>query len=175
LNGSFNTINNITVEGGDKGTAIELVNGSDNIIKDNRINACTSGVYIFRSDGNKVTSNLLTNCSKAIYIEEGARNLISQNQIQDNEQGVFCSYSADNNIEKNNLIGNVEHAKFAKFLQKGFLIPNKWKMNYWDDFKGILIKTIFGLMYVPIGSPIGFFLPWYEFDTKPTNNPYPFS
>ena len=173
INGSFNTVSNLYIDGGFTGTGITVFHGKQNIIRDNTMNACTVGIYIFRSDENTARSNLIMNCSKGFYIEEGSRNLVTYNQIQYNEQGFYCSYASDNLIEKSNFIGNGEQAKFAKFLQIGFLIPNHWNMNYWDDSTGFFIKPIFGLMYVPIGQPMGFFLPWYEFDFSPASSPYP--
>jgi len=172
VNGSFNTIKDITINGDDFGTGIELFHGSNNMVQQNHINACTVGIYIFRSNENLIESNTVMYCSKGVYLEEGMSNHISQNTVMNNEQGMFCSYASDNQIEQNNFINNVEHAKFAKFFHKGFLIPNKWNQNFWDDFKGFFVKPIFGLMFVPIGSPMGFFVPWIEFDVQPSNDPF---
>jgi len=174
VNGSYNTLNKLNIDGGYAGTGISIFHGKENIIKDNMVNACTVGVYVLRSNENIARSNTIINCSKGFYLEEGQRNLVTNNQIQENEQGMFCSYASDNTIEKNNFIANDEQAKFAKFLKLGFLIPNHWSMNYWDDFTGVFFKPIFGLLYVPIGKPIGFFLPCYEFDFSPTGSPYQF-
>jgi parallel beta-helix repeat protein len=174
IEGSSNTLTTMRIDGGYAGTGVSVESGQGNIIKNNIVNACTAGIYVLRSNENQIKTNHVTNCSKGVYLEEGKKNMVTGNQIQGNEQGVFCSYASDNIIEQNNFIENIEQAKFAKFLQIGFLAPNRWNMNYWDDFNGMFVKPIFGLIYVPVGQPMGFFLPWYEFDFNPASSSYPF-
>ena len=171
VNGSFNIIENVTIKGGYFFSGIQVFHGDYNTIKNNSVESCNGGILLFRSHNNMISSNKITNSTNGIYIEEGNSNSITRNIIKINGQGLFSSYSTRNLIEKNNFMDNEEHAKFTKLLKQGFLIPNTWRNNYWDDYKKFLIKPIFGLMYIPNRHLIGFFLPWFEFDRNPSIEP----
>jgi hypothetical protein len=102
--------------------------------------------------------------------------MVSMNQINGNDRGIFCSYAPKNLISKNNFISNIESAKFTKYAYPGFLKPNTWMNNYWDDWVGFGIKIIPGLMYIPRDDQtIGWFVPWIEADFSPVYDPYDFS
>jgi nitrous oxidase accessory protein NosD len=92
--------------------------------------------------------------------------------LKNNNRGLFSSYSTKNTIEENNFIGNDEQAKFTKLLRRGFLSPNNWKSNYWEDWKGIFIKPIPGLFYIPNRLIFGLFIPWFEFDLSPSSESF---
>jgi parallel beta-helix repeat protein len=171
VNGSNNIIEHVTINGRFIFSGIELFYTDYNSIKNNSIESSGGGIHIFRSHNNIILSNTLTNNSNGIYIEEGNQNYITKNILNRNNRGLFSSYSTKNMIEKNDFIDNDEHAKFTKLLKKGFLLPNNWNNNYWGDYKGFLIKPIPGVLYIPNRYLIGFFLPWFEFDISPSNEP----
>jgi parallel beta-helix repeat protein len=170
VNGSFNTIEHVTIKG-DYLSGIALFYGAYNTIKNNTIESCNSGIYLLRSHENTVASNKINNCINSIYIEEGNHNRITRNVMNNNRNGVFCSYASRNRIECNDFLENDEHAKFTKLFKKGFLIPNTWLNNYWDGHNIFLMKPIPGLMYIPNQNVIGLFLPWFEFDWQPHPQP----
>jgi len=171
VNGSFNIIEQVTINGRFIFSGIELFYADYNSITNNSIESCGGGILIFRSHNNMISSNEITNNSNGIYVEEGNQNYITRNILKRNDRGLFSSYSTKNMIEKNDFIDNDEHAKFTKLLKKGFLLPNTWKNNFWDDYKGFLIKLIPGVLYIPNRHLIGFFFPWLEFDICPSTEP----
>jgi len=137
-------------------------------LEKNTINSCLIGIYLYDSDSNTIQMNEVSNCSTGIYIEESSKNLVTVNSIQENIRGIFSSYATDNILTQNSFLNNEESAKFTKYLFPGFLKPNKWDNNYWDDWIGFGVKFIPGLMYIPINEdPIGYFFPWIEIDWDP--------
>ena len=171
VNGSYNIIEQVTVKGRFIFSGIELFYTNHNSIINNTIESCGGGILIFRSHNNLISSNEITNNSNGIYVEEGNQNYIKRNILKRNDRGLFSSYSTKNMIEKNDFIDNDEQAKFTKLLKKGFLLQNTWRNNFWDDYKGFLIKPIPGALYIPNRHLIGFFFPWLEFDICPSSEP----
>jgi len=169
--GSHNIIENNIITGYNFSHGIASYTGSFNIITNNAIKSCLTGIYVFLSHENNIEKNSIVNCINGIYVEEANNNNIKSNFISNNQRGIFCSYASDNTIQYNNFISNEENAKFAKFLKTGFLISNKWKHNYWDDWLGFGVKCILGLIYIPTGDPIGIFIPWLEVDWHPKLQP----
>lgn len=172
VNGLSNVINNICIKGRFIYSGIELYYTHYNTIENNTIDSTGAGILIFRSHNNLISSNKMTNNSNAIYIEEGNKNYITHNSINNNDRGLFSSYSTKNIITNNNFIENDEQAKFTKLLRKDFIPPNNWDNNYWDDHKGLPIKPIPGIIYIPNRHLIGFFLPWLAFDRNPSSEPF---
>ena len=172
VNGSNNTIIQVTINGKFIFSGIELFYTDGNTITNNSIDSSGAGILIHRSNYNTISSNTLNNNTNGIYIEEGNQNIIKRNLIKHNNRGLFSSYSIKNSIEKNNFIDNDEQAKFTKLLRRGFLSPNKWDSNYWDDWNGFFIKSILGVFYIPNGLIFGLFIPWFEFDFNPAQLPH---
>ena len=172
VNGSYNTIMNVHINGRFIYAGLEVFYSSHNTINNNTIDSTGAGILIFRSHKNKIKSNIIINNTNGIYIEEGDQNLITNNSIQGNNRGLFSSYSTKNTKKNNNFMDNDEQAKFTKLLRKNFILPNHWDNNYWDDYNGSLIKPIPGILYMPNRHLIGFFLPWFEFDCYPAKQPY---
>ena len=171
LNGFFNTVENITTRGRYLFAGVELFHGGDNTIKNNSFESCSEGILIDQSHNNLISSNEMTNNTNAIYIEEGNNNFITRNILKSNIRGIFSSYSTGNLIEKNDFLDNGEHVRFLKLLKIGFLLPNTWRNNYWDDYKGFLRKPILGVLYIPNRNLFGWFFPWFEFDKCPSTEP----
>lgn len=171
VNGSFNTIENVFIKGRYFFSGVEVIYGSCNTIANNSIESSSQGILLSRSHNNMVSSNELSNNTNGIYIEEGNQNSILSNTLRSNSRGLFSTYSTRNRIEKNDFIDNEIHAKFTKLFKFGFFLPNSWNNNYWDDYKGFLMKPIPGVLYVPNRNLFGFFFPWFEFDRSPSFEP----
>lgn len=171
VNGFFNTVEKITTRGRYFFAGVELFHGGSNTIKNNSFESCSEGILIHRSHNNLVSSNEMTNTTNGIYIEEGNNNFITRNILKSNIRGIFSSYSPGNLIEKNDFLDNGEHVRFLKLLKIGFLLPNTWRNNYWDDYKGFFIKPILGVLYIPNRNLFGWFFPWFEFDKCPSTEP----
>jgi len=171
---SFNYFCNNTITDNRNGISFGYTKNSticNNIISNN----LNSGIYLFNSKHHIIINNTIMNCSNGIYIEESSNNIVQNNHLTENEKGVFCSYAPENNFRYNNFILNKDNAKFTKFFHQGFLIPNKWNNNYWDDWIGLGDKIIPGIMYIPNDNLIGLFVPWIEVDWRPVREPYDIS
>ncbi len=164
---SFNSIVNTSYTGVRVGEA-----SASNDISHNRIDGGISGVYVYASGGQMIRNNSISNCSKGIYLEESHGNMVTGNHLTGNQEGLFCSYAVGNTVMFNNFISNIRHARFVKFLRLGFLAPNRWSQNYWDDWLGVGGKIVFGAIYVPTFSLIGVFVPWMEVDWHPAAAPH---
>lgn len=145
---------------------------TSNVISYNMIQGGISGVYVYSSGGQTIRHNEISNCSKGIYLEESHGNTVTGNTLVGNQEGVFCSYAVGNTFESNNFVSNTRHARFVKLLRPGFLAPNRWSHNYWDDWPGVGGKVIFGAIYVPTFTLIGAFVPWIEVDWRPAATPH---
>ena len=172
VNGSINTIERIHIKGRFIFSGIELFYTDQNLVINNTIESYGSGILLFRSHNNMILYNRILNNTNGIYLEEGNLNYICGNILRNNNRGLFSSYATRNMIEKNDFVNNNEQAKFTKLLKTGFLLPNIWKFNYWDDLKGLLIKPIPGIFYIPNRFVIGLFIPWVEFDICPVAEPF---
>jgi parallel beta-helix repeat protein len=172
----FNNVNNCSLS---NNVIINNKNGiifsfsENNSIYNNTIsNNSNSGIYLFNSKNNIMINNTINNCSDGIYIEESSNNIVQHNHLIYTENGIFCSYAPENNIKNNNFIANENNAKFSKFFHIDFIIPNKWRNNYWDDWVGFGGKIIPGIMYIPNNNLIGIFIPWFEIDWRPEKEPF---
>lgn len=87
-------------------------------------------------------------------------------------EGIFSYYATNNRIHCNNFISNENNARFAKFFHAGFIAPDIWRENYWDDWMNIGAKFIFGATYVQTFGLIGIFIPWAEIDSHPAKESY---
>lgn len=171
VNGFYNTIERVKTMGRYFFSGVELYHGGDNNIKNNSFESCSEGILIHRSHNNIISSNVIINNTNGIYIEEGNQNFINHNVLNGNNRGLFSSYSTGNLIEKNDFFDNDQHAKFIKLFRIGFLLPNNWRNNYWDNYKGFFTKPILGAIYIPNRHLFGWFFPWLEFDKFPSNEP----
>ncbi|MFO8133123.1 MAG: NosD domain-containing protein [Thermoplasmatota archaeon] len=164
---SFNRIVNTSYTGVRVGEA-----SASNDISGNRIAGGISGVYVYSSGGQMIRNNSISGCSKGIYLEESHGNMVAGNHLTGNQEGLFCSYAAGNTIQSNDFVSNIRHARFVKYLHPGFLAPNRWNGNYWDDWMGVGGKIVFGAIYVPTFTVIGVFVPWIEVDWHPAAEPH---
>jgi nitrous oxidase accessory protein len=68
-------------------------NTDSNIMKNNQIDECISGIYVHDSMNQLIQDNTISNCSKGIYLEECQNNNVKYNLLTNNAQGMFVSYS----------------------------------------------------------------------------------
>jgi len=145
---------------------------NSNNISNNDIESGMSGVYVDSSNHQTISHNKITHFSKGIYLTECSDNTVASNDITNNVEGIFSYYATNNKIHCNNFISNENNARFAKFFHLGFLAPDIWRENYWDDWMGVGAKFIFGAIYVQTFGFIGLFIPWVEIDWHPAEEPY---
>ncbi len=152
---------------------VHIVNASDgNNVTHNEIASGMAGVYIGAPHPQTVSFNSISNSTKGVYLEESHGNAVLGNHIAGSQEGIFCSYAPGNAIQRNNFISNARHARFVTFVHRGFLTPNRWSHNYWDDWTGVGGKAIPGAIYVPTPALIGVFIPWLNVDWRPAAEPY---
>jgi len=145
---------------------------NSNNISNNDLESGMSGIYIDSSNHQTIIRNSITHFSKGIYLTECSDNTVASNDIKNNVEGIFSYYATNNRIHCNNFISNENNARFAKFFHLGFLAPDIWRENYWDDWVRIGVKFIFGAIYVQTFGFIGLFIPWVEIDSHPAKEPY---
>lgn len=163
--------NNILKNNSYEGISIEGGSSSNNISY-NTIISGISGIYIDSSDYQTVIGNRISDCSKGVELTECSGNTVTGNNITNNMEGLFSYYATKNKIQRNNFISNERNARFARFFHVGFMAPDKWNENYWDDWMNIGGKCIFGAIYIQTFALIGIFLPWVEIDWHPAKEPY---
>jgi len=172
-------------------TGIEVLSYSNNIMYNNISNNGGDGIWLWASDNNNIAYNNISNNGYAIWIEESNNNNIAYNKIlknggsiwielsnnnrvtfndiSNNEEGVSVIFSFHNSIMKNNFINNGWQAFFFASSQ------NRWLRNYWDNWKIILPRPIFGLFWVistSSESGVAIPIPWVNFDWFPAMRPY---
>ncbi|MGC9554095.1 MAG: right-handed parallel beta-helix repeat-containing protein [Thermoplasmatota archaeon] len=164
-------VHNVLV--GNRYGGIYLTNESHfNNISYNTVQSGISGISVERSHYQTIMYNRVIQCSNGIYLTESRENLVQGNHLSDNEEGLFCFYAVRNTIQFNNFVSNARHARFMKFLHVGFIAPNMWRHNYWDDWLQVGVKAIYGGVYVRTFTLIGIFIPWVEVDWCPAREPY---
>ena len=144
-------------------------NVSGNVISD-----CPIGIY-FWSNRQNVSGNRIKRCEYGIYLY-GEYNIVYGNDIDSCSVGICDAYvlSDGNIITKNNFKnysrGGMWWARFPSFISMILNIFRKQglKKNYWDTWSGIGPKFIPGGFVLPTEAII----PWFNFDWKPTKEPY---
>ncbi|RLF51130.1 MAG: hypothetical protein DRN19_03325 [Thermoplasmata archaeon] len=163
----YNNISNNYLNG------IEIASSNNNIIMHNNIysNDC-EGIYLWSSSNSIITfNNISSNGGTGIWLYSSNGTVITYNSISNNFCGIYIEYSYHNSIEKNNFISNKYQARFHGSSK------NRWIGNYWDDWRIILPRPIFGVMPKLLveghgGPPIGIRIPWLNFDWLPAMEPY---
>ncbi len=167
---------------------------SNNTISNNGID----GVYLFQSFANIYHNNISYNGGYGVHLQRIQGIDIMYNKISNNKRGVnlkincidnkiwfnnitynteFGLYvqtqSSKNRIFKNNFIGNKKQASFQRdvfYIQYPLRQRQIWYENYWSDWKFNIGRV---LNYYFIWGK-RFILPWFEVDTDPSHEPYPY-
>ena len=191
----INIINNTIYDCNPHGISADSL---DFTIKDNTITSCTHvGIDIQLCHGKNISHNTIRFCGTGIRMYYGSNNIICGNNIGSCNTGILNRLGNDNTISGNNIelcpfgfsnecgtrnsIINNNFKECWYFLPWfevsfiDFLKKDKWIGNYWDNWKGVGPKRIFGIMV--IGIPLGEFgipipIPRFEYDWYPAKEPY---
>jgi parallel beta-helix repeat protein len=181
---NFNLVekNNISFNGGN---GISLSKNCEyTTILRNKINSNGNNGILIDEDSNHTNisaNNIIYNKGSGVFITKEYVYVywnsdyvtISENNISYNEKwGVYL----DGNYHRviaNNFIKNGKNAFFIKrkpFFEKDTWC--KWSANYWDDSIGNNYKSIKGRILLFSGLFIDYFVPWFQFDWHPAQEPY---
>lgn len=148
------------------GMALDI--SDENIIFGNSINSNKRyGITFGTSEDNIITLNtIISNEDSGISLLLSNSNTILSNTIKENGNimhmgsSIFLDRSSDNKIHRNNFINNVRGAYFYESFS------NNWNGNYWGKPR-LFPKLI-------RGERIGiiFWIPWFNFDWRPAQEPY---
>jgi len=132
----------------------------DNVVSDNVISNCNTGILLWDSPHNLITKNIIHNCSEFGIDNTDNYNIFQRNILKDNQVGYQIYYGLYNSIINNNFINNQVHAQFLNSRFR-FCLMNHWIGNYWNQGR-ILPYPIFGAVL---------FFPWFQFDWNPAKVP----
>jgi len=143
-----------------------------NIITNNLNGIHSLFAGVLNNEGNNTfIDNIVIANDLDAFCFHNSHNLIQHNLIENNEGGIeLWINSIGNTIEKNNFINNTYNAILC------YSSFNRWKNNYWDDWIGlknplmklcpkVIVKKI--ILYNKIR-----FIPWFNFDWHPAQEPY---
>ncbi|HHF56264.1 MAG TPA: hypothetical protein ENL42_05045 [Thermoplasmatales archaeon] len=138
----------------DEGAQVILI-GCENItIKNLNISNTCCAIHLSFCNECTIEENILKNNSYGIEMYSSKRNLLKKNIFKNNECGIWLETNSNmNKIFSNDFIENDVHATFSVSFY------NLWFRNYWDNWKLLLPKPIFGF-------------PWPQFDWMPRLTPY---
>jgi hypothetical protein len=159
----------------------------DFYITGNVITDCHGIGLYFLGDWQNISGNRVTRCAVGLFFR-GAKNIIYGNDFESCSVGIFDDFiipringKQDNgytNIITKNNFKNYSRGKIWWDKPPSFLsmLLNKfrkegWKENYWDTWSGVGPKLIPGVFV--FGESL--LLPWFNFDWKPTKEPYEFA
>ncbi len=125
---------------------IILVNTTNSEITQNILENNFRGLYLYGSYNNIVSQNLIRNCKTGLEIITETANTITTNTFENNECGIFLEGSAQL-IYHNNFIDNQKHVNAQEFTSLPIYVrPNNGEYvwdngypsggNYWSDYTG---------------------------------------
>jgi len=166
---NYNNISMNAVSENTYGMALDL--SDENIIFGNSINSNKRyGITFGTSEDNIITLNtIISNEDSGISLLLSNSNTILSNTIKENGNilhmgsSIFLDRSSDSKIHRNNFINNVRDAYFYESFS------NNWNGNYWGKPR-LFPKLI-------RGERIGiiFWIPWFNIDWRPAQEPYDIS
>jgi len=118
------------------------------------------GIYCVSCKNDIIFENKITKNSYGIIISSSSNNQFLYNDISSNtKNGILLkAHSSSNVISKNNFINNSKNAHFIVLSHQ-----NTWDSNYWGEPRT--------LPYLIIGN-LFIFIPWFNFDWNPAQEPY---
>ena len=143
-----------------------------NIITNNLNGIHSLFAGVLNDEGNNTfIDNLVIGNDLDAFCFHNSHNLIQHNLIENNEGGIeLWINSIGNTIEKNNFINNTYNAILC------YSSFNRWKNNYWDDWIGLRNPLMKLCPKVIVKKIILFnkirFIPWFNFDWHPAQEPY---
>ena len=126
-------ISGFTITNGTNGIMLETCNGS--IIRDNNINADTTGIWLYHSNNNTVSDNFASNDSYCgiLLCGHSSENIIIRNTIKDNAIGIALT-GWENLIYHNNFINNQNQTEMIESHNNTW--DNSLEGNYWSNYNG---------------------------------------
>jgi len=106
-----------------------IVNGNNNILRDNVLNSKGySGFRILNSHNNTILNNTVSNKDYGIYLDNGSLNTITSNNISNNFIGIYIKLSSKN-------IGDnrIAHNKYGMVYDVPFLIESDIYNNIYHE------------------------------------------
>lgn len=135
--------------------------GQHNLVSDNIIDNCPTGIGFWGGDYNTIIRNQVSNCSEfGIDMAGCTGNTFRFNTIENNSYGLHVK-GAHITVEMNNFMNNGCNAGFNQ--GSGFIHGNRWRQNYWDGPR---------TLPYPIKGIVLVLLPWVQFDWRPALQPY---
>jgi nitrous oxidase accessory protein len=131
-------------------TGLTILN---NVFSDNR----ETGI-ILKGRGHLITNNIFMNNGDGLYLEQTYECNISDNTFINNRCCLGLRHSNYNRICHNNFI---KTHNMVYFFSRS--LSNFWDGNYWGRPR---------LLPKPIRGSIGIFIPWFNFDWHPAQEPY---
>lgn len=99
----FVAMNSSSLPGDDDG--IKVIS-NNNIIKNNKIINCTSGLNLTNCKNNTVLNNIVSANNNGILIQESQGNEVISNNVSYNDRGIVLKDSANNTLRRNLMSGN---------------------------------------------------------------------
>jgi len=157
-----------------------ICNNKNCNVSGNLISECDWGILI--GCNNTISNNIISECDIGIELYEKLENVtIEYNEFKHNMNGILI-LSEQRQVKmfyRNNIIKNLIDVCYVHF---GKLHPsfNTWYGNYWNKWKRIGPKRIFGIRLIPIffiptDFPFIIFIPFIRtvaYDLHPAKEPY---
>jgi len=161
-NSNYTKIINNTIRYADVRYGICLSPYDHNLVSDNVVDHCPTGICFVGGNYNTILRNQISNCSDfGIDIAGGGINTFQFNTIENNAYGLHIYQSGYNRIKQNNFINNTRQGGFSQGLS--FTVGNRWIQNYWGRPRM--------LPYPIVGTVLGL-VPWVQFDWRPASETY---
>lgn len=131
-----------------------------NIVRDNIISDCDTGILTWGSGNNLIENNIVQNCVSYGMDIGNSDNVVRYNTIKNNTIGIQLM-SIRTIVSNNNFINNEKYHATAYNSRLSWLISNRWIGNFWDRGR---------VLPYPILCQF-FIFPWIEFDWNPAKVP----
>ncbi|MFX0101391.1 MAG: NosD domain-containing protein [Candidatus Hodarchaeota archaeon] len=134
-------IKNCTIENSGTGSldsGIYLSNCTNVVIRNNTINNCRNGIYLYSGTQNcTIEKNILFDHVDGLKIEDSINNKIFRNVIENNSQyGIYLTGTSNNNrIVINSLSGNEYSQAYTDTSGIGNYWSNSILGNFWGDYQ----------------------------------------
>ena len=126
-------ISGFTIANGTNGIMLETCNGS--IIRDNNINADTTGIWLYHSNNNTISDNLLSESGWVglLLCGHSSKNIILRNTIENKTIGIELT-GRNNLIYHNNFVNNQNQTSMLESFNNTW--DNSLEGNYWSNYEG---------------------------------------
>jgi len=154
-----------TVQGGGDGTGIDLSGRSNVTIKNMKIKAFGTGIYLYESSNNMISGNVITDnglLGVRFYLSSN-NNTVSANTITNNYRGIWLEVStgtsSNNVISRNNIENNTDgimiYRSLGNIISENNVTKNKDHGIYLDTSYD---NRIYHNNFIDNGVPWGFYL-----------------